>query len=294
MVRRIIIGITAWLLLIILALPHLAFAGGDRSKVKIGKDVVVPFGVEVEEAVAIGANVIVYGTVDGDAVAVGGSIILKEGARIDGDAVSIGGIIEEGPGSMIEGDVVEVSIPGIGYIPGFHHFGKLFSFSPLFFGIKLILFLVLALVLVALFPKSFGVLSDGIQKEIWKTLLAGVVVILVFAPVCVLLAITIVGIVLIPVWVIAFLVAALFGYIAIALILGQKVLVGFGAKAANPILSVLVGAFLLGLLGFIPILGSIAKGIAVCWGTGSVVLTRFGTRALDEAPPEKKKLEKKN
>ena len=44
-----------------------------------------------QEAVSLGGDVIVEGTVDGDVAAVGGSVIQKAGARIGGDVMVIGG-----------------------------------------------------------------------------------------------------------------------------------------------------------------------------------------------------------
>ena len=44
-----------------------------------------------QEAVSLGGDVIVEGVVDGDVAAVGGSVILKTGARIGGDVMVIGG-----------------------------------------------------------------------------------------------------------------------------------------------------------------------------------------------------------
>src|SRR5262245_36898244 len=44
-----------------------------------------------QEAVSLGGDVIVEGAVDGDVAAVGGSVILKNGARIGGDVMVIGG-----------------------------------------------------------------------------------------------------------------------------------------------------------------------------------------------------------
>jgi Integral membrane protein CcmA involved in cell shape determination len=44
-----------------------------------------------QEAVSLGGDVIVEGVVDGDVAAVGGSVILKSGARIGGDVMVIGG-----------------------------------------------------------------------------------------------------------------------------------------------------------------------------------------------------------
>ncbi len=57
--------------------------------VGIGKSVRITGS--AQEAVSLGGDVIVEGAVDGDVAAVGGSVILKNGARIGGDVMVIGG-----------------------------------------------------------------------------------------------------------------------------------------------------------------------------------------------------------
>ena len=47
---------------------------GDRSVIKIGHDAVIEVDMRVDDVVAVGGDVKVYGTVHGDAVAVGGDI----------------------------------------------------------------------------------------------------------------------------------------------------------------------------------------------------------------------------
>jgi len=62
-----------------------------RDKVRIGGNVVVEKGTEVNDAVAVGGSVTVNGRVRDSAVAVGGSVTLGPDAVIGKDVVSIGG-----------------------------------------------------------------------------------------------------------------------------------------------------------------------------------------------------------
>ncbi len=84
---------------------------GDSERgeiVRMGQDVVIEAGETVEEVVVIGGDLEVRGQVEGDAVAVGGSVMLGPGAMVGGDAVSVGGSLDIDPGAIVEGDEVEV------------------------------------------------------------------------------------------------------------------------------------------------------------------------------------------
>jgi len=90
-----------------------------------------------------------------------------------------------------------------------------------------------------------------------------------------LLTIIIVGIPVVMVLGVALALGCLLGWIASAAVVGDRVVratSGFGRGGR-----VAVGIVLLTLIGRIPCLGGLATLLAVCWGLGSVVLTRFGT-----------------
>jgi len=68
----------------------LVISGANEGPVVgVGKSVRITGS--AQEAVSLGGDVIVEGVVDGDVAAVGGSVILKNGARIGGDVMVIGG-----------------------------------------------------------------------------------------------------------------------------------------------------------------------------------------------------------
>ena len=65
------------------------------------------------DAVAVGGSVTVLGKVSGDAVAVFGGVKLGSHAVVDGDVVSVGGKIEVSEGARVSGDMVETSWRGV-------------------------------------------------------------------------------------------------------------------------------------------------------------------------------------
>lgn len=60
------------------------------------------------DVVAIGGSIYVEGEVDGDVVALGGSVTLDSRAEVDGDAVAVGGDLILHKGSEIDGDAISV------------------------------------------------------------------------------------------------------------------------------------------------------------------------------------------
>jgi L-asparagine transporter-like permease len=65
------------------------------------------------DAVAIFGNIVVDGTVSGDAVSVGGGIKLGEDASVNGDTVAIGQGVYRHPGATVKGQVVSEAGPAI-------------------------------------------------------------------------------------------------------------------------------------------------------------------------------------
>ncbi|MEE8637625.1 MAG: hypothetical protein V3T21_01110 [Candidatus Margulisiibacteriota bacterium] len=274
MVKR-ILGLVLVLGIVFLGMSTAWAAEGKGDLVRFGQDLEVPAGEVVSgNAVAIGGSLTVSGRVKGDAVAVGGSLYLKDRARVGGNAVSVGGVIEKSPRAVVKGDVTEVSFAGMGGITPGMAAGGLTIFSLLSF----IGFLVLVIILVALFPSQLEKVSSAVEGNLLKTFLYGLLVIILFVPVIILLAISIAGIVLIPVWAILVTVAGLFGYIAAAHFIGQKILKAAKLTVKTMMVETLVGIIILALIGLVPFAGCIIKAILGCMGLGGVALTRFGTQ----------------
>ena len=274
MVKR-ILGLVLVLGIVFLGMSTAWAAEGKGDLVKFGQDLEVARGEVVSgNAVSIGGSLTVSGRVKGDAVAVGGSLYLKDRAQVGGNAVSVGGVIEKSPRAVVKGDVTEVSFAGMGGITPGMAAGGLTIFSILSF----IGFLVLVVILVALFPNQLGKVSAAVEGNLFKTFLYGLLVIILFVPVIILLAISIAGIVLIPVWAILVMVAGLFGYIGAAHFIGQKILKAAKLNVKTMMVEALVGIIILALIGLVPFAGCIIKAILGCMGLGAVALTRFGTQ----------------
>jgi hypothetical protein len=77
---------------------------------------------------------------------------------------------------------------------------------------------------------------------------------------------------------VALLAAGTFGWAAVGLLVGRRLLEAFKVKVITPLMAVAAGILLLSLLGAIPCLGALVVIVAGCVGLGAVVLTRFGTQ----------------
>jgi hypothetical protein len=247
------------------------------SLVKVGESVTVPEGADIRSAVAVGGSVTVYGSVAEDVVAVGGSVYLKDKATVGGDVVSVGGKVVKEAGAVTKGDVVEIAMEGVSPTVAFFTKGGLAKGMFILSLITLIGFLALTAILVALFTPQLGKVSSALEDRLLKNFWIGLIIALLFFPVIVILVLSIVGIVLIPVWAIAVAAAAIFGYVAAAHLIGKRALITFKMPGKSMMTETLVGVLLLWLVGLVPFVGGLVKSIAVICGLGGIYLTRFGT-----------------
>jgi len=73
------------------------------------------------DVVTLRGTVHVQGEVDGDVVAVFGSVELDSTAYVNGDVVSVGGKIYRAPGAQVKGDLVQTTITGVKVDDGDQH-----------------------------------------------------------------------------------------------------------------------------------------------------------------------------
>jgi hypothetical protein len=270
-----------WYIIIALSLPLGLSPFGianAKDKIRIGGDVLVEQGTEVKDAVSIGGSVTVNGRVRKSAVAVGGPVILGPNAVIGKDVVSIGGTVKQAQGSKIHGDVVELSVPGVSTIMPFFLEDASSGWFWLFKIASLLGFLALAVLLVAVLPKPFSLISNNVQRNMGKIILWGILGLIVLIPLAIFLAISVIGIPLIALEAFLAGIAFFVGYIAIAQIIGDKIAALMKRPALNVVWVTVMGLFALWLIGWVPFLGSLVKAIAILLGFGGVLATLFTSR----------------
>lgn len=257
--------------------PDSHYRRGDE--VTVLRNLVIPAGESVREAVSVMGSVMVEGEVRGDVtavmgsvtvdglvegsvVAVGGSVIVNEGGEITRDATSIGGSVERHGGGEIRGSVVEVPFLGGNWsrtrgshwgvdrgVGRWRHswWNGLWEFF--WFGVWLALCALVISIVVLIAPRFVASTADLIRADWWKAGLVGLLAAIVFFPALVVLllvlAVTIIGIPLVVLTIVVtpFLVFGiwLLGIVAVARRVGQWILAQLGRGSDSDYAPVLLG-----------------------------------------------------
>jgi hypothetical protein len=249
---------------------------------------------------ALNGNLDVYGTVSGDALAIRGDIIVHPGARIRGDAITILGNVRN-LGGTIDGKIrSHSSAPRM-----LARTGRAYAIKSAWAGAGTTLAFLAMVLLIGFFALVAGstqlarvtqTLRGGVGKSFFAGILGGMAVAPAFVALVVALTVTIVGIIFIPLGVLAFTVIILgigtLGFIAVAQLTGAALARGsrrdstergaelralFTGILAYVALWVLVAA-----LAPVPLIGILIRTFAVAatlvaWitGFGAVILTGF-------------------
>jgi len=222
-------------------------------------------------------------------------VVLRSTAVVDEDLVTIGGNVQRDPGAVVRGN----EAGGLEFegFPRFEDFPTRLNFDPgvgrwfssifnVFGDIVVALALAAIGLLVVLFlPKQTEVVGQAILAAPLPSAGVGLLTGVVAVVLIVLLAITIC---LSPVAFllgVAMLVAGIFGWIAIGLLVGRRLLEGFNVKGVTSLMAVAAGTLLISVLRAIPCLGTIFGFVVGCGGLGAVVLTRFGRQTYPLSTP---------
>jgi hypothetical protein len=248
------------------------------QRVVFGQSLTIGADETVDKAVAIGGSVTVAGHVRYDAVAIGGSVTLLPGASVGGDSVAIGGAVSVAEGATLEGDNVSLggAIPTtVGsmtrWVVGEPHMFSMFRFASRL--TRAVLLLVIAVLIAAAFPGALTRIGAYLVDRPGLSALGGVAILLGFVPLCVLLAVTIIGIPLIPVAVLLLVALFLFGFTVSAAWLGERLPF---LQEKTPVKTVVLGGAVFALVGLIPWIGTVALILAAAFSAGATFLSRFG------------------
>jgi hypothetical protein len=84
------------------------FAAQSSDQVHIGRDIYVQSQDKVGDLVCVACSIYIRGQVAGDAVAVGGSVVLEQGVQVAGSVTTVVGDVRLQAGAQIAGDVTAV------------------------------------------------------------------------------------------------------------------------------------------------------------------------------------------
>jgi len=276
----------------------------DGDLVVFGGDVVLEEDSSVDGTVFImGGNVTVAGEVEDELVVFGGNVELKSTASIGSDVVAIGGEVERAEGAVVEGNVVG------GITTGFFRGPRIVRVVPLpptpgmvpleagsrfFFNTIMDIFkafitalalMALGLLVVLFLPRQTETVAQAMFAAPLPSLGVGFLTAVVAIGLTLLLTLTIC---LLPIAVFMALIviaAGFFGWIAVGLLVGQKLLEGLKVQEVAPLVAVVIGVLLISLISALPCLGFFVFLGVVSLGLGGVVLTRFGTMSYPEGAP---------
>jgi hypothetical protein len=256
--------------------------------------------------VVYGGNLTVLGRVDGDAIALGGDVVVASGGQVTGNAVAVEGNVKRD--GTVDGEVRALS--GVLTDDAVEPIVDVEPRSPAS-DVKLavswlcVLLVIGVGILVFAQPYLEGVV-DTLETRFWRSFAVGVAGALAAIPVLVLmlvaLGITIIGILLIPFAVVAYVLALAglltLGFVAIARLTGGALgsdavrrLSARGSALRGVIIGMLV---LLGMwivaaaLSGLPVVGPLLRAVAVTVtfvaataGLGATILSRAGTRSVE-------------
>jgi hypothetical protein len=316
--------LTACLLALLLIAPASpVLANGGEGVVIFGKDFTLESGEELEGDLAvfggdvvleeesvvngavfiIGGNATVAGEVDDELVVFGGNVELKSTAFIGSDVVAWGGQLEQAEGAVVKGSVSEgvttrffqgpkivrvVPLPPTpGRVP--LEAGTRFLFNTMMDIFKAVItalaLMALGLLVVLFLPKQTETVAQAVLAAPLPSLGVGFLTAVVAVGLTALLVITIC---LSPIALfigLATTAAGFFGWIAVGLLVGQKLLEGLKVQEPAPLLAVVIGVLLISLISALPCLGFFVFLGVASLGLGGVTLTRFGTMSYPEGLP---------
>ena len=297
--------------------------GGAR--VRFGGDVAVAEDEAIgDDVVAILGTANIDGRVDGNVVAVGGSVRLGPKANVNGDVTAVGGSVERAATTVVSGQINEIRIAAPTFAPfanfrpwqNWHAFDGPFR-NPFGGPIDLMATLVrvglvglLAALMIAVVPAPVRRVADRVATEPWRAGFVGLAAQLLFVPLLVItvvvLAVSIIGIpllLLVPFGLLAAALALVMGFAGSACAIGRWAGRRAGSGVPGLLVSLVVGlaivfaltitARFLGLaglpmqivLGSILAVGFLIEYVAWTVGLGGVLLSRFGRREAPAAIP---------
>ena len=300
---------------------------GDRvefqsTSVRIGpkrlqmfRDYTLPADETVRELIAVLGDVRVEGTVEQNVVVNAGDLTLGPKARVGGTVAVFGGSLTIEPGAFVGREVVvfggTATLPKGFTTPGEHVimgtpeiaealrgvypwltrgllFGRLIVPGLPWTWIVALLSFLIGFVLNLLFTRPVAACADALARRPMSAFFVGILALLVAPLLFTLVAATVVGLLVVPFAIAAFIGAGIIGKVGVARAVGRGVVGGSEpgdrGQAAG---AFTIGAALITATYLIPVLGLIVWGLVGIFGLGSATMAMSGRlrRERPAAPP---------
>jgi hypothetical protein len=234
-------------------------------------------------------DVSIEGPVDGDVDADFGDVYIN--APVDGD-VDVGhGDVELGPNARISGDLAcesgkftgntnavegDIHAKGMGLDLDESHGPDVLGFAGWLFAA--LAFAACSVLAAVLAPRPLAAAARRVGETPGRAFVYGIVSLPVFFVLCVVLAVTIIGIPLLLLLAPAYLAVLFAGALVAAYFLGTRILMFTGRYRVGNAMAAVVGALILAATTFIPILGDLILYALCLLGTGAVIMAIFRVR----------------
>ena len=273
-----------------LAREILVVAGDATIEGRVDRDVVVILGTARLASTAV---------IDGSFIVIGGTAVVAEGAQVREDVFVAGGLDSpagfnpgghhivvgtSGMGTRLRGIVPWLTqglllarpiVPGLGWV---------WTIAFVFFLVNLLLNLI--------FDTPVRAATVTMRATPMSSFMTGLLVMLLFGPICVLLAVSVVGIAVIPFLLCALLLAGILGKLGFARWIGMTVLHQDDLESRPQSLrSFIIGSAIMCIAYIIPVLGMLTWIMAGIFGLGASTLAFFAAyRRENPRPPKKSKV----
>jgi uncharacterized RDD family membrane protein YckC len=246
----------------------------------LGGDVTIEGRVERDLAVVFGTvHLASTASVGGTLTVTGGAARVDSGASVRRDIAIIGATLDA-PADFASANTFVLDPTGLGgWADGLFNWVKrgllwgrpivpTLRWAWVIVGILFFLYLVLN----SVFDRSIGTAVDTLRERPLTALLTGALVLLLVGPVCLLLAVSVVGIAVVPLVMVSLLVAAILGKIAATRWLGSRIVQEQEHSRAVTTRSFVIGFALLSLAYMIPVIGLATWAMTSVFGLGATAL----------------------
>ena len=216
---------------------------------------------KIEESVyMIGGRLVVSGEIGQDVICIGSTVEIMENALIRKDLIVIGGKLNKSVKSKINGeffyirtrdDLKKMAQTLLPFFPG----GADVSFFKI---IKIVFWLILSLVMLAVFPAGIIEACNLLENAPGRVSVIGIVSLLLFIVLLlafVVLSLILIGIPLMLILIVGYFAVLVFGRAVVFYFLGRKIAAVLNRKSLNPAFFLLIGVLVYGAFKFIPFVG---------------------------------------
>ena len=312
---RIRTGLVALFLIVAAAVPAIS-AAQNGAPVRFGQNYTLAAGETTQDVIVIFGNADISGQVLGDLVVLMGNARLASTASVGGDFLVIGGVGTAASGATVGGDAVvlgggldapaDFKPHGESFVLGSTSLaGQLNAFVPwitrgLLWGRPIVpdlpwvwgvvgVFFLVYLAINTVFDRSVRVCAEALGDRPLTAFAIGLLVLLLAGPVCALLAVSVVGLVVVPFVLCALVVAALVGKVAVGRWIGAGIVrrePGADDTRMHALVAFVIGSAIIIAAYIVPLLGFVVWALSGVLGVGAAALAFVAAyRRENPSPP---------